>query len=126
MTVPMVVLAAGTVAGAVLNLPVRSLEWLGRWLEPTFGDAPEPASGSLTEGAALAGVALAVSLVGIAVACLLYRRGGWPTDPLATRLEPFAAILPSAFVIDWAYAAALSMVAGTVMVLGWMVLRSLR
>ena len=106
MTVPMVVLAAGTVAGGVLNLPFRSLDWLARWLEPTFADAPEPAPGTFSEGSVLAGVAMAVSLVGILVTWRLYRRGRGATDPLAAGLGPAAGVLQNAYGIDGAYAAA--------------------
>lgn len=106
MTAPMVVLAALTVLGGGLNLPFRSLEWLTRWLEPVFAGVPEPEGGSFAAGAALAGLAMAVSVAGIALAFGLYRRGFSDTDPLAARLGPAAGVLERAYGIDDAYAAA--------------------
>ena len=106
MTVPMVVLAALTVLGGLLNLPFRSLEWLTRWLEPVFAGVPEPEGGSFAAGAALAAVAMGVSLAGIAVAFRLYRRGFGDTDPLTARFGPAAGVLVRAYGIDAAYAAA--------------------
>ncbi|MBC8076757.1 MAG: NADH-quinone oxidoreductase subunit L [Chloroflexales bacterium] len=38
MTVPLIILAIGTVLAGVINLPV--LEWLGHWLEPVTQEAP--------------------------------------------------------------------------------------
>jgi len=108
MTAPMVVLALLTVLAGALNLPFRSLEWLTRWLAPTFAGVAEPARGSFAAGAALAGVALGVSVAGIGLAYRLYRRGRADADPLVARLGPAARVLERAYGIDDAYAAAAS------------------
>ena len=106
MTAPMVVLAALTVLGGLLNLPFQSLEWLTRWLEPTFAGVAEPEGGSFAAGAALAALASGVSVVGIGLAFRLYRRGLTAGDPLASHLGPAAGVLERAYGIDGAYAAA--------------------
>ena len=106
MTGPMAVLAALTLVGGLLNLPFRSMEWLGRWLEPVFTGAPTLAAGSFAEGIGSAAVALAVSVVGIAVAYRLYRRGLDDIDPLPARLGAVASVLENAYGVDRAYSAA--------------------
>ncbi len=106
MTVPMVVLAVLTVVGGLLDLPFRSLDWLTRWLEPVFGEVPEPAPASFMGGASLAAVALGVSLAGITLARRLYRRGLSDRDPLVARLGSAAPVLGRGYGIDAAYAAA--------------------
>ena len=75
MTLPLVVLAVLATLGGAINLPFSDqTEYLARWLEPVVG-ANELAV-DVTTGTkwALAGVAVAASLVGIAAAAVVYLR----------------------------------------------------
>jgi NADH-quinone oxidoreductase subunit L len=101
MTVPLVVLAALSIAGGALNLPFgKPWLFLEHWLEPSFGEAlhAHDASGSLKFGLAVA--ALAAALAGVAVAYVRWCRLG-PEDNAA--LEP--APLRRALYLDSLYAA---------------------
>jgi NADH-quinone oxidoreductase subunit L len=95
MTVPLIVLAALAVLGGTVNLPfTKRTALLERWLDPVVGRfAIEPHASKLILGAA----ALAVGVIGIAMAVALWRQANRP------ELEP--AILKRAWGIDALYAA---------------------
>jgi NADH-quinone oxidoreductase subunit L len=86
MTMPLVVLAALSFIGGVLNLPRHGLEFLSEWLHaavPVEHVGPH----SFEEGAVLAGVALLLGATGILWATSVYRRGlANGEDPILGRL----------------------------------------
>jgi len=93
MTIPLVVLAALAALGGLLNLPFAGYK-LEHFLEPIF---PRPHHLALSSGGklALAGVATAAALIGIAVAYLVYMKRRLP------RVEP--AVLQRAWYVDDLY-----------------------
>jgi NADH-quinone oxidoreductase subunit L len=101
MTLPLVVLAALSVVGGVINLPFgQTTMFLERWLEPSFGTALHVHAVDGVEKGALAIAALAASAIGIGVAYLLwYQRR--PDENGA--LEPV--VLKEAWYVDRAYSA---------------------
>jgi NADH-quinone oxidoreductase subunit L len=82
-TIPLIILAVLSVVGGFLNFP--GVHTLGKWLEHTFGK-PEEAHFVW----AIAGGSLAVALLGIFIAWLIYGRKpqtkAEAKDPLASRL----------------------------------------
>ncbi|HEY3239993.1 MAG TPA: NADH-quinone oxidoreductase subunit L, partial [Acidimicrobiia bacterium] len=108
MTFPLVVLAGLSIAGGLLNLPFKSIEFLAQWLEPVFEGVPELHADTFTQGFALSTVAVVLAVAGILVAQALYRRGlaGREVDPLEERLGPLATIFARGWYLDAALAAA--------------------
>jgi len=99
MTFPLVVLAGLAVVGGLLSLPFGDLAFLETWMEPMLGESLHHLSltGSQQLGFALATVALA--LVGIGVAYLIYLRHKIPEEAV----EP--SVLRHAWYVDPLYAA---------------------
>jgi NADH-quinone oxidoreductase subunit L len=83
MTVPLVVLGVLSVFGGVLNLPFNSdTMFLEHWLEPVVGENQVHIDVATGTKVALAVVAVAAALVGIAAAYSLYlRRRTRPAEP---------------------------------------------
>jgi len=108
MTFPLVVLAGLTVVGGLLNLPFRSLEFLGQWLEPVFEGVKEVHAENFTQGFFLSTVAVALGLLGILAARALYRRGvaARQPDPLEQRLGPLFPVFAKGYGIDSLFATA--------------------
>jgi NADH-quinone oxidoreductase subunit L len=108
MTFPLVVLAALTVVGGLLNLPFHSLEFMAKWLEPVFEGVPPLHVDSFTQGFALSTVAVALGIIGILAGRSLYRRGlaKRAPDPVARRLGPLAGFFGQGWGIDTAVSAA--------------------
>jgi NADH-quinone oxidoreductase subunit L len=75
MTVPLVLLAVGSAAaGALMASPVRT------WLDPLFGsEAEEPAHGVLSHTAVTV-LSIVVTVLGVAIAWLLFRKGTAPQE----------------------------------------------
>ena len=87
MTLPLVVLAGLALVGGVINLPfTRSTELLGEWLEPVIGPHSLGVEGPGLFALAL--VATASSLIGIAFAGLVYVRKRVPAEDV--ELDLFA------------------------------------
>jgi NADH-quinone oxidoreductase subunit L len=104
MTVPLMVLAALSVAGAFLTLPFTSpnLEFLTTWLDPSLDGAGHIEATSFSTGLALSVAAVAIGGAGIALGRALYRRG-LPddlVDPMEPRLGGFAKVLENAYYFD--------------------------
>ena len=112
MTFPLVVLAGLSVAGGLLNLPFKSIEFLARWLEPVFEGVPEFHPDTFTQGFVLSTVAVVLAVAGILAAHALYRRGlaGREVDPLEERLGPLATVFAQGWYLDVALAAAVDRV----------------
>jgi NADH-quinone oxidoreductase subunit L len=101
MTVPLMVLAALSILGGVLNLPFEGFHNLTTWLGHTLGEIePEPLN--LT----VAGVSTLLALVAIGVSWLIYGRkplkAGQP-DPLKRPLGLFFTGAENKWFIDEAY-----------------------
>jgi NADH-quinone oxidoreductase subunit L len=99
MTIPVLVLGALAVVGGLLSLPLKGLETLVQWLHPVFADVPDIKSPSFAGGLALSGAAVAVGVVGIALAWLWYRKES-DTDPAIARLGPLAGVFGHAYYYD--------------------------
>jgi NADH-quinone oxidoreductase subunit L len=93
MTVPLVVLAALSVVGGALNLPVRH-PLLDKWLDPVLAAAAEPATSTKW---VLGVVVTALALAGIAAGFRL-----WSTRAERPQLEPV--VLKRAWGVDALYA----------------------
>jgi NADH-quinone oxidoreductase subunit L len=101
MTVPLLVLAGAAAVGGLLSVPLHGLEFLTTWLRPVFEDVPEIAAPSFARGLLLSGLAVAVGLVGIGAAVVLYRRVESPDDdPLVARLGPLGRLFGNAYYFD--------------------------
>jgi NADH-quinone oxidoreductase subunit L len=100
MTLPLVVLAVGSVAGGALNLPKHGLEFLAEWLHaavPVEHVGPE----SFGEGFVLAMLALLLAAIAIAAATSIYRRGLTNgQDPLITRLGGLGRFFDRGWLLD--------------------------
>ncbi|MGH9019917.1 MAG: NADH-quinone oxidoreductase subunit L [Acidimicrobiales bacterium] len=83
MTLPLVVLAALSVAGGVLDLPWAHGRSLAGFLDPAFGFSPLTTHASTGAQYALAGVDVVVALIGLAAAFSL-----WRDRTSDARLEP--------------------------------------
>jgi NADH-quinone oxidoreductase subunit L len=100
MALPLVVLAALSVAGGALNLPFsKKTEVLANWLHPVFGERLHELGISTSSKWALAGTAVVIGVIGIVFAVAVYLRGRWQPD----RLEPAA--LKNGWYVDDLYAA---------------------
>jgi NADH-quinone oxidoreductase subunit L len=105
MALPLMVLAALTVVGGLLNLPFRGITYLDRWLEPVFADAHKLKENTFALGFTLSTVALLIAAIGIAVGVVVYRRGLTGDDPTPARLGPLATLFSRAWFLDDVYAA---------------------
>jgi NADH-quinone oxidoreductase subunit L len=103
MTGPLVVLAAGAVAGGVLATGIDGR--LPRFLEPVVGVFSEGEAG-LAKGV-LVGVALALTATGLATSWVLYGSGRVDWMALRVRAAPVYRFMNRAWYVDDAYAAVL-------------------
>jgi NADH-quinone oxidoreductase subunit L len=101
MTIPLVPLAAGAVAGGWLGLSVEGGR-LGGFLEPVVGAAHEGSAGP--PEVTLVAISTVVALAGIAAAYVLYGSGRVDWAALRARLAPLHAFLQRGWRIDDAYA----------------------
>ncbi len=99
MTIPLIVLAVLSAVGGALNLP--HIETLAHWLEHTIQEA-RTVEFSLT----VAGMSVAVALVGIIIAWFLYGRkplAAGQTDPLSRLLGPLFTAFEHKWWVDEIY-----------------------
>jgi NADH-quinone oxidoreductase subunit L len=99
MAVPLVLLAALSAAGGVLNLPFGKLDFLERWLDPVVGERLHELTLSSGAKVAFAVATAALCLIGIAIAGLVF---------LAHRVREEAVeptVLRRAWYVDGIYAA---------------------
>jgi len=96
MSLPLVVLGVATVAGLALDLPFSGLQFLDRWLDPVVGPATRPVVANLPFKWNLAGISVALALVGMATAARL-----WSARADRPELEP--AVLRNKWYVDEAY-----------------------
>ena len=105
MTTPLVVLAALSIFGGLLDLPfvTSRLDLLDRWLEPSLFGAHEPIASSFGAALALSTIALSAGIMGIIVGRAVYLNGlnvdG--TDPAVQRLGGFARVLENGYYLDY-------------------------
>jgi NADH-quinone oxidoreductase subunit L len=100
---PVVLLAGLAVVGGLLDLPLKRVEWLNDWLDPVFEDIPHHIkTPSFVGGLGLSALAVAMGLVGLAVAWSLYRRGleSVDRDPFEERLGVFGRLFGHAYYYD--------------------------
>ncbi len=104
MTIPLMVLAALSVLGGLINLPFEGFHHFGHWLEHTLGEVE-----SLGLDWGIAGISTLLALAAIGFSWLLYMRkpleAGQP-DPLKKLLGPLGFLFVGAenkFYIDEAY-----------------------
>jgi NADH-quinone oxidoreductase subunit L len=102
MFLPVLALAGLALVGGVLNLPLKGLEFLSDWLHPVFHGVPEIHAPSFGEGLALSLGAVAVGLIGIGLAFVIYRRGlpASDVDPALERLGPLGRVFGQAYYFD--------------------------
>jgi NADH-quinone oxidoreductase subunit L len=102
MVLPVVVLAVLAAIGGILNLPFHSMEWLDKFLEPSFRGVEDVSPDSFIQGFALEMLTFAVALCGIFLAYSLYKRGLERTDrdPLDEKLGGLAPVLGNAYYYD--------------------------
>ena len=72
---PVLVLAALSVIGGLLDVPIRGIEFLDQWFEPVFKDGSHIAEPSFVGGIGLSTLAVIMGLTGIAIAYAFYHRG---------------------------------------------------
>jgi NADH-quinone oxidoreductase subunit L len=107
MLLPVLTLAALSIFGGLINLPIKGLDFLDQWLEPVFRSVEQPHPSSFAEGFALEGIAVVFALVGIGIGLMLYRRGlrNAAQDPLAEHTGSLAPVLGHAYYLDEGQAA---------------------
>ncbi len=102
MVLPVMVLAVLAAVGGLLNLPFTSMEWLDKFLEPSFRGVPTVKPDSFAQGFGLEMLTFAIALCGIFFAYSLYKRGleRADRDPLDEKLGRLAPILGNAYYYD--------------------------
>jgi proton-translocating NADH-quinone oxidoreductase, chain L len=107
MIFPVVVLAGLAMVAGVLELPFKGLEFLTKWLEPTFGTKHAAEPTSFLSGFGLSMLAVALGLAGIVFAFKLYRRGleDPEVDPIDTKLGGLGKLFGHAWYYDEGIAA---------------------
>jgi NADH-quinone oxidoreductase subunit L len=102
MTIPIATLAALALIGGILNIPLRSFEWLDKWLAPVFRDVQQPRASTFAGGATLTAVAFGFAAVGIVVGFVYYRRGlaDPAVDPLGERLGVVTDVIGHGYYYD--------------------------
>jgi NADH-quinone oxidoreductase subunit L len=101
MTVPLMILAALSVLGGVLNIPAKGFHQFGHWLEHTLGVLEFPPF-----SLAVAGVSTLLALTAIGLSWFLYQRKPLQTgdpDPLAKPLGLAFVGMENKWFIDEAY-----------------------
>ncbi|MBK5289329.1 MAG: NADH-quinone oxidoreductase subunit L, partial [Acidimicrobiia bacterium] len=107
MILPVVVLAGLAMIAGVLELPFHGLEFLSKWLEPTFEGAEGAKPTSFLSGFGLSMLAVAIGVTGIVIALRWYRRGldDPADDPVDRKLGPAATLFGHAWFYDEGIAA---------------------
>ena len=107
MILPVVVLAGLAMIAGVLELPFHGLEFLSKWLEPTFKGAEAAKPTSFLSGFGLSMLAVAVGVTGIVFALRLYRRGldDPEVDPIDAKLGGIGRLFGHAWYYDEGIAA---------------------
>jgi len=102
MLLPVVVLAVLAAIGGIMNLPFTSMEWLDKWLEPSFRGVPDVSPDTFVGGLGLELLTFAIALGGIMLACTLCKKGlaRADRDPLDHRLGKLAPVLGHAYYFD--------------------------
>ena len=102
MIVPVLVLALLAVLGGLLILPFKGVEVLASFLEPAFEEVPPIDPSSFIGGAALSLIAVAIAVIGIAVAISMYRKGldDPADDPIDRRLGGLGRVFGNAYYVD--------------------------
>ncbi|MFN8027091.1 MAG: NADH-quinone oxidoreductase subunit L [Acidimicrobiia bacterium] len=102
MVFPVLVLALLAAIGGLLNLPFKSMEFLDKFLEPSFRGVPEVSPDSFLQGFALEMLTFAIALCGIFLAYKLYKKGleHADRDPLDQKLGKLAPVLGNAYYYD--------------------------
>ena len=87
---------------AGLQMRCQGLEFLVEWLHPVFEHVPEIRTPSFNEGVALSAASVAVGLVGMAIAFVVYRRGldSSAADPAIERLGTVGRVFGHAYYFD--------------------------
>src|SRR3954454_7773699 len=100
---PVVLLSLLAIMGGLIDLPFKHVEWLDEWLEPVFADTPHHIDRpSFAGGTALSLLAVAMGLIGLAVAWVMYRRGlaDDARDPFDERFGVFGRLFGRAYYYD--------------------------
>jgi NADH-quinone oxidoreductase subunit L len=102
MVLPVMVLALLAAIGGILNLPFTSMEWLDKFLEPSFRGVPAVKPDSFAQGFGLEMLTFAIAACGIFFAYKLYKKGleYADRDPLNEKLGVLAPILGNAYYYD--------------------------
>jgi NADH-quinone oxidoreductase subunit L len=102
MVVPVIILAGLSIVGGLLNLPFRGIEFLEKWLEPTFADTHPIHPDSFVGAVGLSVVAVLMGLFGIAIALHFYRRGlqSRDADPFDEQLGRLGPVFGHAYYYD--------------------------
>ncbi len=107
MILPVVILAGLAVVAGVLELPFNGLEFLSKWLEPTFQGIEAPHPSSFATGFELSMLAVVMGVTGIVIALKLYRRGlDDDVDPIDAKLGAVGRLFGHAWYYDEGIAAA--------------------
>ncbi len=107
MVLPVVVLAGLAMIAGLLELPFSGLEFLSKWLEPTFKGIKAPEPTSFLSGFGLSMLAVAIGVTGIVIALRLYRRGleDPEVDPVDAKLGGLGRLFGHAWYYDEGIAA---------------------
>jgi NADH-quinone oxidoreductase subunit L len=110
LTTPLAVLAALTLGGALLGLPLIHFKPLDHWLEPILGHgSPASGAGHLSDGAEILLLVAsgAISIAGILLARRLYKDGTAREEAIAARVKTAYAWLSNKWYVDELYDAVL-------------------
>ncbi|MGA9627357.1 MAG: NADH-quinone oxidoreductase subunit L [Bryobacteraceae bacterium] len=112
MTVPLIVLAAGSVLAGWLGVPELwnlgdSFRGFERWLHPAFASAAVEAAGGGAHDASvewiLMGLSVAVAIIGIVLAWYFYHHRPEIPDTIAKSVKPLHALLYNKWYVDEIY-----------------------
>ena len=108
MLFPILTLAGLAAVAGLVNMPLRGIEYFDDWLAPSFRRVGVLEPSSFAVGLTLEIVSVALALVGLGLAFMLYRRGLRQPDeePLDVKLGPVAPVLGHAYYYDEAIAKA--------------------
>ena len=102
MVLPVMVLAFLAAVAGILNLPFSSMEWLNKFLEPSFRGVPDVKPDSFAQGFGLEMLTFAIAACGIFFAYKLYKKGleHADRDPLDVKLGGLAHVFGNAYYYD--------------------------
>jgi NADH-quinone oxidoreductase subunit L len=102
MLFPVLVLAFLAAFGGLLNLPFSSMQWLDKFLEPSFRGVPEVQPDTFIGGFGLELLTFAFAAFAIFLAYTLYQKGleRADRDPLDQKLGGLAPVLGNAYYYD--------------------------